>query len=455
VSPDPELARRPEAQLPSLWTKREKKTNIVGKDPRFSPTTILAASTDSSIVTIIGGGAFAPRLCEALARAVKLPAVQLRLSARREDRLRILAEHSARRVAAVQPRWTVRAASSLEDALSGSTVVILLVRVGGFVARDWDETFPRRFGLVGDEGLGPGGIANAWRTLPELGRISQVIQQVAPDARIVNLMAPLGVTTRLLLDQGLNAFGLCELPLLTIESWLEATGHSRGDATWRYAGLNHLGWFWDVQARGEDVLLRLTGSSGTSDAAPIDTPTVERYHAAPLRYFYEVVDRDAGRRLGIERSQDRARHLLDLTDTLVRRFSEAPGLVPPQEETRPTPWLDRAVAPVVSSLLDGLAHDGFVNIKNGTLLPELPHDLVVEVAARFSANGVRPVTPGPLPAPVAKFLQAMARAELLTFDAAAQRNSDLLVDAIRALPLPILESEVQHLATLAEHGGST
>ncbi len=405
----------------------------------------------SPIVTIVGGGAFAPRLCEALARTVELPEVELRLWARRADRVRTLAEHGARRIAAVRPGWTLRAAASLEDASAGSAVVILLVRVGGLEARAWDETFPRRYGLAGDEGLGPGGIANAWRTLPELRRIARIVQRVAPRVLVINLMAPLGLTTRFLLEQGLDTLGLCELPMSTLEGWLAATSHSAAEATWRYAGLNHLGWFWDVRAGGEDILRRLAAdSTAGSGAPPVDGPTLARFHAAPLRYFYDVVDREAGRRLGLERSPGRPRQLSELADVLLRRFAETPGCAAPEEAARPTPWLDRAVAPVVSALLGGPPHDGFVNLRNGTLLPELPAELVVEVAASFSRSGTRPVAPGPLPAPVADFLRSMGRSEMLAYLAAGKQDPALLADAIRALPLAIGEADVQALAELAQ-----
>ena len=54
---------------------------------------------DRPIVTIIGGGAFAPKLCEALALATSLPPLDLRLVARREGRLTIIADHAARALA--------------------------------------------------------------------------------------------------------------------------------------------------------------------------------------------------------------------------------------------------------------------------------------------------------------------------------------------------------------------
>ncbi len=77
---------------------------------------------------------------------------------------------------------------------------------------------------------------------------------------------------RFLLEQGLDALGLCELPMSTLEGWLRATGHSAAEATWRYAGLNHLGWFWDVRAGGEDILRRLAAGSTAGSAAPVDGP---------------------------------------------------------------------------------------------------------------------------------------------------------------------------------------
>jgi 6-phospho-beta-glucosidase len=400
------------------------------------------------VITIVGGGASVPRLCEALAHEIALPEVVLRLTARRLDRVRVLADHSAKRIAAARPRWSVEAAPSLETALESAAIVVLLVRVGGLEARAWDESFPGRLGLVGDEGLGPGGVANAWRTLPELASIARAIRQVAPAARVINLMGPLGPTTRLLLDYGLRAVGVCELPQATLEAWLASADAT--DATWQYGGLNHLGWFWEVRSGDRDVLRLLSGSAASPDRkAPIDRMTVEHYHAAPLRYFYEVFDPEAGRRLGLTRAPTRARELKALSESLVERYSASPGQDARDAETRPTPWLDRVTAPIASAFLRGPAYAGFVDLLNGGTIPELPPDTVVEVAATFTADGATPVPPGPLPEPVARFLGDVARAEALAYAAGTRQDPDLLADAMRALPLSIPEPTVAELARLA------
>ncbi|MBA3497250.1 MAG: hypothetical protein H0T86_09105, partial [Gemmatimonadales bacterium] len=93
--------------------------------------------------------------------------------------------------------------------------------------------------------------------------------------------------------------------------------------------------------------------------------------------------------------------------------------------------------------------EGVANIRNEDRIPELPADLVVELAATFTAEGVRLVCPGPLPPPVAAFLRLVGHSEALAFGAAERQDPGLLAEAIRALPLPIPEAAAWKLAALA------
>jgi 6-phospho-beta-glucosidase len=403
------------------------------------------------IITIVGGGVFAPRLCEVLAQALEhLPELELRLSARGPDRLAILTRHTRARLAGRQPRCTVEADTNLAVAAAEADLVILLVRVGGLEARAWDEAFPRRFGLVGDEGLGPGGLANAWRTVPELQQIADTLCRVAPHARVLNLMGPLGVTTRLLLDRKLHTYGLCELPDTTLRSWLSRLDCPSEGASWRYGGLNHLGWFWNFRLSGRDALPLLADSQRPGDPYPVDRGTLENYQAAPLRYYYQVFQPEVGLQLGLMRPSNRARELMQLSEMLIAQFDREPGSeLPPG--ARPTPWFDRAIAPVSAALLGGPPHRGFVNLSNADLIPELNPELVVEVAATFDRDGVTPIQPGALPAAVTRFLDQAGRAELLTFAAATTRDAELLDEAMAALPLAISEQDARALAKLARN----
>jgi 6-phospho-beta-glucosidase len=392
---------------------------------------------DRAVVTIVGGGAFAPKLCAALARAA-LPPLEVRLVAQDPRRLQLVATHAARAPAAEGRDLRVTATTSLAAAVAGASAVILLVRVGGLAARAHDEAFPRRFGLAGDEGLGVGGIANAYRTLPVLTDLAAPLRAHAPRAPVLNLVAPLGVTTRLLLDEGIEAIGVCELPGVTLEA-LAAGGAIEA----RYAGLNHLGWFWDIRSGSGDALARAAA------AGLVDAEVLARFGAAPLHYYYDVFDPAAGQRLGRARAPDRARLLLALSDRIFARLAASPGGPVPELEERPTPWFEQAIVPLLESRLAGVPWRGFASVRNGDLVPVLSHQMVVEVAITAEGDRVRPVPPGELPAPVAGFLSAVARAEELSYRAARARATALVAEAIGALPLPIAPADIPALTRLA------
>jgi 6-phospho-beta-glucosidase len=168
---------------------------------------------DPPVLTIIGGGVWVAALVEQLVVTIKEQALEIRLVARDFDRLGVIADY-CRRISISRANWRILT-QTLDAALDGVDICVLLLRVGGLAARELDENFPRRFGLVGDEGLGPGGYANALRTLPTMSTIARKLAVASPDVIAINLVAPLGMTTRVLLEQGLNAVGLCELPITT------------------------------------------------------------------------------------------------------------------------------------------------------------------------------------------------------------------------------------------------
>lgn len=408
------------------------------------------------IIAILGGGVYVPQLCERLAAASPV-AGEFRLAARRPDRLRVIATHTRCRLAARESAWRVLTPPPLdmEALFDGASAVVLLLRVGGLAARAHDERFPVEFGLVGDEGLGPGGLANGYRTLPVLAEIAGTLAHRCPTALIYNLVAPLGLTTRLLLEHGLEAVGVCELPAVTLGQLATAARVDAAAVRFEYAGLNHLGWFWDVRAGAVDVLDR-AGAAGAVEAA-----TLASYDAAPLRYFYEVYDRPAGARLGLRRAPGRAEQLAVLADRILAQYEQAPGREPAELTQRPTPWFDRALVPLLAAHLGGVPGAGFVNVRNtpgaghlhpsatpaGPLLDELPPGAVVEVPARWAGTGLELRRPRPRPPRVAQFLAAVAAAEDLAYQAANRRDRRLLRRALAALPLGIPAALLDALTT--------
>lgn len=388
----------------------------------------MSAAPERVGIAVVGGGVSAVRLGELLAAEPALPPLRLALTARDPRRTAAIARHLAAVLRLRRPEWRVAAAPTAGAALAGARIVVLLVRVGGLAARAWDETFPLRFGAVGDEGLGLGGMANAWRTVPVMRELAAALRRHAPDAAVLNLTAPLGITTAALHAEGVPALGLCELPATTrsrLREVLPAAVH----ASLGYAGLNHLGWFWSGSPPSAGPLRR------AAEAGLADGRTLSRFGALPLRYYYEVFDPAAARRLGARRVPGRAAQLQALSERVLARLHAAPGQAVPEMEERPTPWFDHALVPAVRALLGGPPYEGFVNVPNLGRVAGLPGELVVEVPAVLDGAAVRPAAAVRPPAPVLRFLAAVGEADLLAGAAARERSLPGLRAAIRALPL--------------------
>lgn len=384
-------------------------------------------------ITIVGSGVYAATLCEQLAAAPFAQSLAITLAARNQRRLVTIGNYCEHRIASRRD-WTLRTETNLASAVEGADIIVLLVRVGGLQARAYDETFPTWFGQIGDEGLGLGGLSNTWRTLPVLQSIADTITNVAPAARVINMLAPLGTTTRLLQDAGLNAVGICELPITTEED----LGGSR--SLFDYAGLNHLGWFTPNCDAGCSVLNRAV------EAGLTDETVARELGAAGLFYYYRVFDPAAAARMGCGFKLGRAMQLQDLTERVLAEF-ERPEVASSTLNARATPWFDRGLIPILTALFDETGRagfDGFVNTTNDGLVPQLPDDGIVEVRATWREDGATPTACQNLDSGPIRFLQAVCEADSHAYQAAVARDPHKLRQAISALPLPILTN--QHAA---------
>ena len=290
---------------------------------------------------VLGGGPYVLRLIALMARE-SLPAIDWMLVATRPDALSAVARRARQDLLVAQPEWTVTDTLDADAACAGADAIVVLIRVGGLRAREWDESFPARHGLVGDEGVGIGGMANAWRTLPVLDDLARRMHAGAPRAFVFNLTAPRGITTRALLDHGLAALGVCELPRTTRDALgpVDPLAESLD-----YGGLNHLGWFWPRCAAGhallEDAIRR----------GLVDRATCDRFGAAPLSYYYDVYDPEAAARLGRSRAPGRARRLGALRDGILDALRDQPATVAERIGGRPTPWFEHSLVPALAAAL--------------------------------------------------------------------------------------------------------
>ena len=368
-------------------------------------------------ITIVGGGLYTIKLIQHLAATCGIERLHIKLIARRFARLRKIAGYAARSIADRKSYWTIQACAEQREALEKTDIVVLLLRVGGLQARSRDEQFPVAFGLAGDEGLGVGGMANAWRSFPVMQDWAQAIARWAPSSVVLNMVAPLGVTTRLIKDYVDGpVWGVCELPMVTRQKW------SEGSEGLHYLGYNHLGWLWGNE-KALDRGLRL---------GDIDRAVLEAYEAAPLHYFYRVIDTAAGERLKISANPNRAKELSVLSEDIYAQLDQDGPIA--ELQLRSTPWFDVALIPIISALCTNTPWEGTLNVPNQHF-NWLPEGSIVEVDVRIEAQRVQARPPSAPPPPVQAFLSNLGVHEEGLFQACTARDKTMLHRALQALPV--------------------
>ena len=266
-------------------------------------------------LTILGGGGFrVPLVHEAVATAATgLTVDEIALHDVDPSRLATISaviegqgEHlTAEGRAVALPR--LLATTDLREALTGADFVFSAVRVGGAGARTVDERVALGLGLLGQETIGPGGLAYALRTLPVALEIARTIAEVAPQAWTINFTNPAGIVTEAMRSVlGDRVVGICDTPIGLVRRvgrllGADLVAGERG-AEVDYVGLNHLGWLRSVRLEGTDRLPGLLADDAAleeiEEARLIGKDWVRADGALPNEYlFYYLHTDEAIRRI--------------------------------------------------------------------------------------------------------------------------------------------------------------
>ncbi len=206
------------------------------------------------VVVIGGGSTYTPELIEGFFDIWnKVEALEIVLVDIDEHRLNIVYEFLKRMINRVKAKIELKKSIDLDSVLQGTDFVINQIRVGGNKARLLDETIPLEFNLLGQETTGPGGFANALRTIPVVYDIAKKVEKYAQDAHFINFTNPSGIITEMLLNYTkIKAIGLCNVPINFQRFFADLAGVNMDDVFMDYFGLNHLSFVRRVFIKGED-----------------------------------------------------------------------------------------------------------------------------------------------------------------------------------------------------------
>ncbi len=337
----------------------------------------------------------------------------------------------------------VESTTDLRAGLHGADFVVIQIRVGGQEGRHQDILMGLRHDLIGQETTGVGGLAKALRSIPEVLKIVEVAQEVAPEAWVVNFTNPAGMVTEAILNhRTTRAVGLCNVPR---ELQIDIARHLKvaEDALeLDWIGLNHLGWIRKLMLRGEDVLpnvLRILETPG----GPANIPEISypkgflralgMLPSSYVRYFYETRRMlDGIRSNPLTRAQEVARIEEDL---LALYRDDAVVEKPELLSERGGAWYSRVACDVMRALRseEGAVH--IVNTLNRGVIPNLPDDASIEVRCTIDNTGITPLPLDPPQERIAGLIRQVKAYERLGIEAAVNRDRDAMLMALNTHPL--------------------
>lgn len=404
-------------------------------------------------IAFIGGGSvqWSPKIVTDIALSETLAGAKLVLHDIDADALGLLARASERIVAQVGGSLEVIATLDRTEALQGADFVILCVAIGGLEAVRNDLRIPERYGIyqpVGDT-VGPGGLARGLRHIPFAVRVAREMEQLCPDAWMLNLTNPMTTICRgMTRATGIRTVGLCHEVSGVSHRLADLLDTPIATTALEVAGINHLPVILRFDAGGRSGMPMLR--DWLAEHGPfacvgrvecnivfdvfIDRLAVKLTLLEQLGVLFGAGDRhvaefipgflseanERGRRYGVVLTTvDQREEMAQLRRAKLERFVGGQ----PQQLQGST----EQIAPVMAALAGGPAGKFIVNVPNEGQIDNLPRDAVVECIAEVSSLGVRPLAVGPLPhAAYAVIAPHVARQELIVEAALTGRREPAL-----------------------------
>lgn len=403
-------------------------------------------------IAVIGGGSsYTPELAEGLIkRTATFPVGEIALVDIPEgtEKAEIVSALLGRMFKKAGVKVKVYATLDRKKALKGADFVVSQFRVGGLEARSRDEKIPLKYGIIGQETTGPGGFANALRTIPVTLEICRDIEKFCPDAWLINFTNPSGLISEAVNRHSkVKCIGLCNVPINMEAAVCKYTGIDKSRLRCQFAGLNHLSFIGKLFADGTDLLAKKGGlpiscGSVVKNIGGPDIPAdiVDALGFIPstyLKYFYLEHDMyDEEIKQFNETGKTRADEVKEIEAALFEKYKDISlAEKPPELAKRGGALYSEAAVSLMNSIWNDMGDIHVVNVKNSGAIDGLPDDAVVETSCVITKSGATPLTYGAMPKTAVGLVEQVKAYELLTVEAAVTGNPYTAVLALANNPL--------------------
>ena len=362
------------------------------------------------VVTIGGGSSYTPELVEGfIKRYHELPIDELWLvdvEAGREKQEIIyqLCRRMIQRAGVpIQLFQTLDRRAALVDA----DFVTTQLRVGQLKARELDESIPLRYGYLGQETNGAGGLFKGLRTIPVIFDIINDIEQICPHAWVINFTNPAGMVTEAVFrhTRFRRFIGVCNIPVgmkMFARDVLKVT--PQDTLSLDLFGLNHMVFIRDVTVNGESRFAELLEgvAAGTLKASGVKNIFDLPFSAGLLRalklipcsyllYYFKQKEMLAIETGEFYKGGARAKVVQEIERQLFELYKDPELDVKPQAlEQRGGAYYSDAACEAISAIYNDKRTEHYVNFPHRGHVANIPAAWTVEMTCTLGRDGATP-----------------------------------------------------------------
>lgn len=357
------------------------------------------------------------------------------------------------------------------EALRDASYVVNAIQVGGYEPSTViDFEIPKKYGLrqtIADT-LGIGGIFRALRTIPVMMDFAIDMEEVCPDAWMLNYTNPMCmVTGAMLRGTSVKTIGLCHSVQGCARGLLKRVGMLEDvqKLQWRIAGINHQSWLLEITDNGVDlyplIKERAAEMNRTARAGEKEKHDDMVRFEMMLRFGYYLT----------ESSEHSAEYMpywiKSKYPELIEEFNIPLDEYPRRCVAQIEGWKKRRDEIVNNQALThqrGHEYGSYImeametdvpfriggNVLNTGLITNLPSEAVVEVPCMVDRNGVQGCYVGDLPEQCAALNRTNINPQLLAIEAALTGRRDAVYQAAMLDPHTSSELSIDDIHALCD-----
>lgn len=352
-------------------------------------------------------------------------------------------------------RAKIRTYQNRKEALTDADFVINAIQVGGYQPSTViDFEIPKKYGLrqtIGDT-MGIGGIFRTLRTLPVMLEFAREMEEVCPQAWLLNYTNPMAMLTMgILKGTKIKTVGLCHSVQVCVSELFKQLGiseqYNANEFQWKIAGINHMAFLLELTKDGKDFYPKIRELAAAKPNPHSDSVRFElmkrfgyyitessehnaEYHPYFIKKLYpELIDSfDIPLDEYLRRCENQISDWNQMRESIVMNGELT--------HTRSNEYASYIMDSIVTGTPSVIAG----NVLNKGLITNLPEDCCVEVPCLVDKNGVQPTYVGQLPTQLAALNRTNINVQELTVEAALTLNRSKIYQA--AYLDPHLSSEL-------------